>query len=97
MKSLLVDIGAFFLHIISGDPFNWCRTKIVIKKWRKRGVLIGEDCYINHDVVLEEGVRVGSGTTITLGAMVLAHDATAATFLTELRGTSPFNKIAKKK
>lgn len=96
MKSLVIDLAAFFMHVITRTHFNCCRSRIVTREWRKRGVVIGENCYINYDVILENGVVIGDNTTLTLGAVVLAHDATSATFIEELSGTSPFNKITKR-
>jgi acetyltransferase-like isoleucine patch superfamily enzyme len=96
MRSLIVDVIAFLLHLVTRRSFNRCRTDIVIRMWRKRGVVIGSNCYINHDVFLERGVVIGDDTTVTLGAVVLAHDAAAGTFLRELEGTTPYDKITKR-
>jgi len=72
--------------------FNQVRTELVIQKWCKRGVKIGENCYINHDVLLENGVEVGALTTITGGTIVLTHDAVPATYMQELYGGGVFKR-----
>jgi len=84
MNNILIDLKAIVISIIFRRNFNWVRTDLVIKKWRKKGVSIGENCYVNYDVRLEPGVSIGDGTTITGGSLVLTHDAVPATFIKEL-------------
>ena len=68
------------------------RTGLVINKWRKMGIKIGKNCYINHDVLLEVGCEIGDDTTITGGTIVLTHDAVPATFLPVLNKGDVFNR-----
>ena len=51
MHDLIIDIRALFIAKFTRRPFNHVRTELVISKWRKRGVKIGEKCYVNHDVM----------------------------------------------
>ena len=92
MKKVLIDLKALILSFVLRKDFNRTRTELVIKMWRKRGVKIGENCYINFDVSLERGVEIGDGTTITGGSIVLTHDAVPATFLPELDGGDLFKR-----
>ena len=96
MHDLVIDIRALFIAKFTRRPFNHVRTELVISKWRKRGVKIGENCYVNHDVLLENGVEIGDGTTITGGTIVLTHDAVPATFLPELDKGSVFTRVCRR-
>ncbi len=96
MYNLMLDIKAWIIARFSCRPFNHIRTELVIAKWRRRGVKIGDNCYVNHDVSLEKGVEIGDGTTITGGTMVLTHDAVPATFLSELDRGSVFTRLCRR-
>ena len=96
MHDLIIDIRALFIAKFTRRPYNHVRTELVISKWRKRGVKIGENCYVNHDVLLENGVEIGDGTTITGGSIVLTHDAVPATFLPEFDKGSVFTRVCRR-
>lgn len=96
MHDLIIELKAFFISKFTRRHFNHVRTELVIRKWRKRGVKIGENCYVNHDVLLENGVEIGDGTTITGGSIVLTHDAVPATFLPELNRGSVLTRVCRR-
>ncbi len=86
-------IRAFFLC----KSFVQVRNEAVISTWRKRGSRIGVGCYINPDVQLDSMVEIGDDCVITGGARILSHDAAPALYLDELRGSSIFGRIVKRK
>ena len=96
MNDLIIDIKAFIIAKFTRRPFNHVRTRLVIDKWRRCGVKIGVNCYVNHDVVLEKGVEIGDGTTVTGGTLVLTHDAVPATYLPQLDRGSVFTRLCRR-
>lgn len=97
MRRLLLEVLACVKALFYRKSYAAVMNDSLVCEWRRRGVKIGAGCYINPDVQLDALVEIGDDCVITGGARILSHDAAPALFLDELRGTSIFDRIVKRK
>lgn len=97
MTRLLLEILSYLKALFFRKPYVQVRNDSIVGEWRRRGVKVGAGCYINPDVQLDSMVEIGDDCVITGGARILSHDAAPALYLDELRGTSIFGRIVKRK
>lgn len=66
-----VLIAAFVSIFSANHKFD--RTDVPIRNqgmWSKGGIVIGDDCWIGTHAIILDGVRVGTGSIISAGAVV---------------------------
>lgn len=70
---MLLDLYLLWSRI-RGIPHEEATSRFTIRRLRRRGVKIGENCWISHRCRVERHAEIGNNCTLT-NCTILTHDA----------------------